>query len=183
MGGGKQNMRTGYQMLLIVILGLATGTSIADPQSFGRLFMTAKQRSHLDELRSAKTEVFSTISEDVLLPDESGEVVVEKAPVDVLTVKGVVYRQNQKNTAWLNGSNTNDGDLALGPVKIDEKEITGDRVNIEIPDRDTRIILKVGETYDPYSSKISDIATGADSANGGALNKDAHKSRNNERRE
>jgi len=177
-------MRTGYQIMLIVILGLATGTSIAEPQSFGRLFMTAKQRSHLDELRRAKPEVFSNITEDVLLPDEPDEAVVEKAPVDALTVKGVVYRENRKNTAWLNGSNTNDGDLALGPVKIDESDIKGDRVDIDILDSDSRIVLKVGETYDPYTGKITDITTGAgaDKVSGANLNEDARKSQNNERR-
>jgi hypothetical protein len=159
------------------------GTSIADPQSFGRFFTTAKQRSHLDELRRAKPEVIKEFAVEELVLEESAEIEAEVVPMDALTVKGVVYRSDRKNTAWLNDSNTNAGDLGLGPVKIDEKGIKSNRVDIEISDNETKIILKVGETYDPHSSNITDITAKTARAAKALLEDRTEASRNNERRE
>jgi len=160
-------MRTSYQITAIVLLTMLTGTSIAEQAVFGRFFTSAKQRQQLDTLRAAKPDVEDEIILIDELPDDSTEMAAEDTtPLDALTVRGVVYRKNRKNTAWLNNSNTNQGDLSFGPVRVDESGIKNDRVNIELVDNDTKLILKVGETYDPHSSAISDISSNDNSQRG-----------------
>ena len=150
-------MRTSYQITSIVLLAMLTHTSIAEQATFGRFFTSPKQRQQLDVLRAAKPDVEDEIILVDDLPDETLAEEEDEIILDALTVRGVVYRKNRKNTAWLNNSNTNQGDLSFGPVRVDERGIKNDRVDIELTDNDTSLTLKVGETYDPHSSAISDL--------------------------
>lgn len=156
-------MRTGYQILTIILLSLVAGSSIAEQASFGRFFTSPKERRNLDKLRMEAPDKDQQTVKVELLPEDSIETEeADEDPLDSLTVRGIVYRNDRKNTAWLNNSNTNEGDLGFGPIKVEESGISNDRVNISIPDNDTEIELKVGETYDPHSSAISDIADTGD---------------------
>ena len=148
-------MRTSYQITLIVVLSLIAGTSIADPQSFGRFFTTAKQRRHLDELRKIEPEQRVKIEEQTLIIEEDIEV-VEEVPADTLTVRGLVYRSDGKSTAWINNSNTFEGDASSQYMNVDN--IDSDKVEIKIPLANTAVKLSVGQTYDPISKDVRDIS-------------------------
>ena len=147
-------MRTKHQIILIVLLSLLAETSIAESQSFGRFFTTANQRTHLDELRKAEPGQGVKIEEQILIIEEDIEE-VEEVPADTLTVRGLVYRSDGKSTAWINDSNTFEGDVSS--QYIDIGNIETDIVEIKIPVANTAVKLNVGQTFDPISKDVRDI--------------------------
>ena len=90
----------------ILMFFLVISSSNAD--EFGRLFTTPKQRMHLDELRKVEPKaVVEVIEEEIIIEEE-----IEEIPVDTITVKGLVFRSGGKSTAWINDSNTYEGNVA-----------------------------------------------------------------------
>ena len=120
----------------------------------GRLFTTPEQRSTLEKLRHQKPVQEITIPEIVL---EGPEIEEEKPEIGGITVKGLVYRENGKSTAWVNSGNTYEGNLSNQYIQVDAKGINPDEVEIEIPLNETRVRLKSGETYNPESDEVKDI--------------------------
>ncbi len=152
-------MRTRHQITLIALLSLITGTSIADPQSFGRFFTTAKQRTHLDELRKTEPEQRVKIEEQTLIIEEDIEV-VETVSAGTLTVRGLVYRSDGKSTAWINDSNTFEGDASSQYMNVGD--IDTDKVEVKIPTANIAVKLNVGQTFDPISKDVRDISQAQD---------------------
>ncbi|OGT30092.1 MAG: hypothetical protein A2W28_10435 [Gammaproteobacteria bacterium RBG_16_51_14] len=149
------------EMLLIAVAAiLIAGTGRVFADELGRLFTTPAERSMLDELRNAGPEpvkepaIVEEQIEEIMAPEEK-----EEAPVltDMINVRGMVYRRNGRNTAWVNDSNTYAGDLESQYIKIKPEEISRDDVQIIMPDNTTRIKLKVGQSYEPVEEKIIDL--------------------------
>jgi len=130
-------------------------SGIVQAEEFGRFFTTPGQRARLDNIRNAEPEILVEIMEDDLVMED--EPLLERDPIDALTVKGLVHRKNGASTAWVNESNTYEGDIASQYIKISGDNIQQDQVLMNIEGSNSGINLKVGETYDPGSGQMQDI--------------------------
>ena len=149
---------TGFVTCAVLFLPV----SYIQADELGRLFLTSGERARLEKLRYAEPEPVAPVIE-VEVPEpvdltlsgqgetELPEIVLQKVPVltQPLVLKGVVRRSNGKNAAWLNDTNTLDGDSVMQDVRIHESDIDNDSVKIKLPDNVTEITLKVGQTYEP----------------------------------
>jgi hypothetical protein len=143
--------------ILSVLLFLNSVSVAAD--ELGRLFTTPSERRMLEELRLAKPEepvmepeIVEIQIEEIIEPEEEPPLLT-----DTVSVKGMVYRENGKNTAWINDSNTFEGDLESQYIKVKPEEISKESVQIIMPDNTTRIELKVGQSYEPVAEEITDL--------------------------
>jgi len=121
-----------------------------------RLFTTKAEREMLDELRYAqprKMEPVVIVIEDII--EEEPE---ENVPMlGRITVNGLVYRKGGKSTAWINNTNTFEGNLGNQYIQINTDNIDPESVQIQMSESVTDITLKVGETYDVTTEKIIDL--------------------------
>ena len=153
--------KTAVQPLLLILSALfITNSGGVYADELGRLFTTPSERRMLEEMRHAKPvepvvepEIVGIQIEEIIEPEE------EKIPLltDTVSVKGMVYRKNGKNTAWINDSNTFEGDLESQYIKVKPEGISKENVQIIMPDNTTRIELKVGQSYQPTEERIIDL--------------------------
>ena len=165
----KLTIEKGVCMTIVVLVSLQGFYEVqADP--VGRLFTTPKERRMLEQVRHAepeKEEVAVEVVPDVLEEFiEEVEVVEERPVIEGITVQGLVYRKNGRNTAWVNNSNTYEGDLASQHIRVDPDQIDEDMVQVTIPEYTRKIELKVGQTYDPGAERIVDLASDEDATTG-----------------
>lgn len=137
-----------------ILLPYLSGQVLLAGDQFGRLFTTPAQREHLDELRKIEPEQRVTVEEQTLVIDDVEE--TEEVSVDALTVRGLVHRSDGNSTAWINNSNTFEGGVASQYIIIGD--IGSDKVEITIPTANKAVKLNVGETFDPVSESIKDLA-------------------------
>lgn len=123
---------------------------------FGRFFTTPVQRQYLDQLKSRGAPIVVDIGEDLSDTDEKKE--AGKEANDAITVKGLVYRKGGQSAAWVNNSNTFEGDVASDFVAASENKITPSGVGIKITGNDEDINLKVGQKYEPATRNITDMS-------------------------
>lgn len=145
-----------YCLLLLGMLTgiLPVGVRADRGDDFGRLFTTPKERERLDEIRnSAGTAVH--VKETELNVKETAQKAEPKH--EDITVKGVVYRSDGKNTAWLNDTNSNEGDVASEYLKVDEHNVGPEGVKLVLPGKKKPVHLKVGESYDTGTDQTNDI--------------------------
>jgi len=139
----------------LTIISLSATTQ-ADGE-FGRLYTTPVQRLNLDELRNKRPQediVIDLVQED--LPDlDTGETTT--VLMDAITLNGLVYRRDGKNTAWINRNSTNVGSIETQFTKVRESDVRSNQVQITLPDNRTNIQLKVGQQYDIHSQQIYDV--------------------------
>lgn len=143
-------------MISAVILFICCAfSSPVNAEDFGRFFTTPMERQYLDQLKSRGAPIVVKIDEDLKVGDQSAE--KKQEADDAVTVKGLVYRKNGKSAAWLNDSNTYEGDVAWGYADVVEDKITPSKVQIRIGSQKSDINMKVGEKYEPASESIRDI--------------------------
>ncbi len=144
-------MRISYQfkLMCIVVSFLVIPPVYSD--NMGRIYTSEGERRKLERLRHVKpkpkkVEVVEIEIEEIVEPIE-----VEKELVirDAITLKGLVHRSDGKNTAWVNSSNTFEGDLESQFIQVPDNKIKSDHVTIIMPDDSTNIELKVGEAFTP----------------------------------
>lgn len=139
-------------VLMMTVCLLLTGTVPA--AELGRLFTTKQERQMLERLRHEAPEPARL--EPVVIPEP--EVVEEEVPdVGVIKIKGLVYRKDGNNTAWINEGNTYEGNYTSEYINIRDGEINSNKVPVEIPYNQTRIKLKVGQTYVPADGSVRDV--------------------------
>lgn len=144
-------------MLLVCLAAvlLAGGARADDSKAeFGRFFTTPKQRERLDELRKSVSNVEVNVKDIELKTDNDAKQV--EAQHNEIRLKGIVYRSDGKNSAWINDSNTYEGDVASGVTKVDEHQINSNGIKLELPDKKS-VHLKVGQAYDSTDGKTDDI--------------------------
>lgn len=124
-------------------------------QEFGRFFTTADQRQKLDELK--QQDPGSQIQFD------ESDLFIEQEPVEVseeiqdsIKLKGLVYRNGGKSAAWVNESNSFEGDAGTGYIGIEEENIGPSEVQVTIPGSEKSFDLKVGQQYEPESEQVID---------------------------
>jgi len=137
--------------IMVFFLGIHSGYA----EEFGRLFTTPKQRLQLDESRKIKPKVVVEVKEEELIIEEE----VVEVPVDTITLRGLVYRSGGKSTAWINNSNTYEGNVASQYTRITQDNIKKDQVQMELPFNDANVNLKVGQTYEPETARTTDITS------------------------
>ncbi len=141
--------------LILVLLTVVTGPTLADAV-FGRLYTTPKQREQLDEARNRKPQAgIVVITEQT--PDLTPSIEAAPGVGQSITLDGIVYRSDGKNTAWVNRNSTNEGHLETLFTKVSEKDVRSNQVKITLPDNQTRIDLKVGQQYDVDSKEVRDM--------------------------
>lgn len=125
--------------------------SLSYADNLGRLFTSVSERNKLEILRKDKeeTKVDKIEKVEIIEIPEPGVVQKEIIVRDRINLKGLVHRSDGKNTAWINDSNTFEGDLESQYIQIPDKKIKSDKVTIIMPDDSTNVELKVGESYDP----------------------------------
>jgi len=138
----------------VILLAGTIGPVYADDE-FGRFFTTPKQRERLDELRNSSTEVVVNVNEDELKINEEDKKTEQQH--NEITLRGIVYRTDGKNTAWVNDSNSYEGDVASDVTRVDENEIGPGGVEMELPGKKRKVRLKVGEAYDSTDDKTNDV--------------------------
>ena len=140
----------------IAFLVLAIGAQGLYAGELGRLFTTPAERKMLDDLRYNKPEPVVETIVIVEEPEEPEEEIIVKPEIGSIQVKGLVYRKDGKSTAWVNDSNTYEGDLSTQYIDIDA--IDPDRVKIKIPVSESEITLKVGQGYNPSTEEKTDLS-------------------------
>ena len=140
--------------LLVLLLSLIVSLPVLANDKFGRFFTTPKQRTQLDELRNKKVEDV-TISEEEFFAEEDIE--DEAVKLDGVTIKGLVYRKDSKSTAWINDNNTYEGSPESEYIRIKENNISSDELQVEMSSSDTKVNLKVGQTFDLNTKTVSDL--------------------------
>ncbi len=128
--------------------------SLFATDEFGRIFTTPSQRAHLDELRKTDPGLRVQI-EDQPIDIEEEVVEVEEAPVNSLTVRGLVYRSDGRSTAWINDNNTFEGGVSSQYISVGK--IESEKVEIKVPNANTVVNLNVGQTFDPVSESFKDL--------------------------
>lgn len=133
--------------ILIIISHIMTQTVYAD--ELGRLFTSTTERMALNKIRNEKPKP-ETVVVEVVEVENIIEPVEEKVVIrDAIVLKGLVHRSDGKNAAWINDSNTYEGDLESLYIQIKTEEIESDQVQLTMPDNETKVKIKVGDYYDP----------------------------------
>lgn len=133
---------------LAVILALA---ATAQAENIGRLFFTPEQRILLDNARGQKVKI------------EVEEQTAEPAP-DIVSLNGMVRRDDGHTTVWLNNRAVSDR-TTTGGVTILPQGTASDPVLFTMPQTDRAISLRVGQNLDvttgqvvePYSPKAAEM--------------------------
>ena len=137
-----------------MILIFAVMTEVGAAEEFGRFFTTPMQRQYLDQLKNRPPEIRIEIDDDDIEVD-----VVDEAEIvrDSVTLKGLVYRSNGKSVAWINDSNTYEGDTASGYIDIPEGKISPSQVTIKMQGQEMEVGLKVGQQYEPKTDNVEEV--------------------------
>ena len=133
---------------LAMILALA---ATAQAENIGRLFFTPEQRILLDNARGQKVKI------------EVEEQTAEPAP-DIVSLNGMVRRDDGHTTVWLNNRAVSDR-TTTGGVTILPQGTASDPVLFTMPQTDRAISLRVGQNLDvttgqvvePYSPKAAEM--------------------------
>ena len=136
---------------LVLLSVVPVEYSCAD--ELGRLFTTPAERNMLEKLRHEEPKKVEI--PDIVVEENVAE--KEVKPEGGITINGLVYRKGGKSTAWINNSNTYEGDLSNQYLRINAENIEPEDVQIEIPGNTNNIKLKVGQTYDPSYNTVEDI--------------------------
>jgi len=149
-------MKSSGKIFFFLLIFSLSGASVAEAE-FGRLYTTPAQRLKLDELRNKQPTEGVVI--DLVQEDIQDTTVQEATPVltDGITLNGLVYRSDGKNTAWINRNSTNTGSIETQFTTVRERDVRSNQVQITLPDNRTNIQLKVGQQYDVQSQQFYDV--------------------------
>src|SRR5919106_4300555 len=106
-----RDLATGGLTLAILFASVPAAYGI----ELGRLFTTPEDRVVLEQLRQAPVERKRTVREEKKIDEP-------KASMPTIIVNGVVIRSDGSKTAWINGMNTLEGDLASQHIKVRTRE-------------------------------------------------------------
>ncbi len=122
----------------IVIASILALASSAQAEGMGRLFFTPEQRVLLDSARGQKVKI-----------EERME---EPAP-EIISLSGVVKRDDGHTTVWLNNRAVSDRQTA-GGISIHPQGSASDPVLFAIPQADRVVTLRVGQNLDVTTGQV-----------------------------
>jgi len=136
-------------MKYIIIASAFLFATSAEADTMGRLFFTPEQRILLDNARGQKVKI-----------EERME---EPAP-EIVSLNGVVRRDDGRTTVWLNNRAVSDRHTA-GGVTILPQGTASDPVVFSIPQAERVVTLRVGQNLDvttgqvvePYSPRAAEM--------------------------
>ncbi len=162
--------------IAITVLCLCGYSFYAGAQQFGRLFTAPEERQRLQELREAhipktgagnilrgeedkrtgrKTDPgFAGVSHRV---EERSPDIEDSPPAAVITLKGIVYRQDRTRMVWINDGNPEEGVATLGYRELGKEETPDNKVTIELPVTGKIVKLKPGQSYHLHSGAVLDV--------------------------
>ena len=142
--------------LLLTLAGMSGAAPAAD--DLGRLFTTPAERAQLDEARrAAPLEPLP-----VVIPNTQG--VKPVAIQGGLTLRGLVKRDAGRSTAWVNNSNSYEGDLDTPYRAVEKSGFATNQVTLKLPDGQASVKIKVAQTYEPASTRIRELGAAPDAA-------------------
>ncbi len=146
-----------YTLLVLLVLQYPTYVIAAD--QLGRLFTSSQDRARLNLIREEEIVVEEETEQPIEVEEFLEPEIEEQEEVvkDTITIKGLVQRSDGKNSAWINDSNTFEGDLETLYIDVKQEAINNDKVKVTMPDNATEIDLKVGQGYDPNNDRVLDI--------------------------
>ncbi len=146
---GRLRRRRAALAALLAVLGALHGlaqarTPAATTADLGRLFHTPAQRAALDQARDRPAPGTGRPPAAPVAP-----------PPSVLSVDGIVRRDDGRATVWINQqpvrAPADAGSVRVGPVRD-----ATDGVELRIPDAGRRMRLKVGQEADADSGEVRD---------------------------
>jgi hypothetical protein len=144
---GSNSALTRSRCLILLLIMNFTIINSACADNLGRIFTSSDERQELEKIRHEKTKPKEIVeTKEIIEP-----LIIEKELVirDALTLKGLVHRSDGKSTAWINDSNTFEGNLESQFIQVPGNKIKSDQVTIIMPDDSTNVVLKVGEAFTP----------------------------------
>lgn len=146
----------GFKILILIFVVSLSETVLAQ-DDFGRFYTTPRQRADLEEMRQNRPsgDIIIEVAPETI-PDEVANDEVENL-VDTISLNGLVYRSDGKNTAWINRSSTSFGSIVNQYTRVQERDVDADRVRITLPDDTSTIRLKVGQQYDVMNRQVYDV--------------------------
>ena len=146
----------GLKFLILIIALSISGTVLAQ-DDFGRFYTTPRQRAELEEMRQKRPsgDIVIEVAPETIL-DENTEDEVQEL-IDTISLNGLVYRSDGKNTAWINRSSTSFGSIVNQYTRVQERDVDPNRVRITLPDDTTSVRLKVGQQYDVMNRQVYDV--------------------------
>ncbi|NNE39176.1 MAG: hypothetical protein HKN08_12790 [Gammaproteobacteria bacterium] len=141
-------------IILIMSLAMPVAAQTTSASEFGRFYTTPRQRTQLEDSRNqAPREEIEVELEIEVIP----ETVERQTVIDSITVNGLVYRTDGKNTAWINSNSTIEGSIENQYTRVQEDDVRSNSVQVRLPDNRTRVDLKPGQQYDINSKQIYDV--------------------------
>jgi hypothetical protein len=136
----------------------AMQTVHADP--IGRLFTTPQQRQKLNDLRRAELEnPEPTLGPSVISADTPTQ--ARDTPHNPITVRGLVTREGGRSTAFINESNSYEGDIASEYIRVRSGDIEGGEIKLVTPYGESAVALKVGQTLEPSTGRVIELGEDA----------------------
>lgn len=122
----------------------------------GRLFTTPAERAQLDEARRGAP---MPVAAPVIVSRDAGTDGTDQDAASTLTLRGVVERSGGRSTAWVNDTNTYQGDVGAVHRQVQRTAIAGGAVTVALPDGNAPVQMKVGQTLDTQRAQIRDLGT------------------------
>lgn len=146
----------GRLLLGILLAVLAGQASAAD---LGRLFLAPAERAALDRARYAAPRPApepDAGEAEPTLEELAAEAQTDLVPEPPIAVDGFVRRSGGPATIWINGIESNEGNLAEQGIDARAVHLAEDRVEVPQGRARARVSLKPGQRYDPDTSRITD---------------------------
>lgn len=144
-----------YFLLVGLLCNAATATAQAE---FGRFYTTPKQRQQLDEARNKRPQAEIIVEVNPQFQESAIEDEEVTTSSGSISLDGLVYRSDGKNTAWINRGSTNEGNIESQFTNVDERDVRSNHVNITLPGSGD-IQLKVGQQYDVNTRQVQEMKT------------------------
>jgi hypothetical protein len=146
-------MSTGARRIGGVLLAAAAALPqfVHGADDLGRLFTTPQERAQLDEAREGAPVPVAAVQRAV-----PAQQAAAREQTGALALRGVVDRGAGRSTAWLNDTNTYQGDAGAGN-RVERSGIDGARVLVTQSEGKPPVQMKVGQTFDPASGRLRDL--------------------------
>jgi hypothetical protein len=142
-------MKKVNRYILVLFIFYPTFVSTVYADNLGRLFTSPEDRQKLEQIRNKKERIEEVEVKQVEAIEKPVAIKTETIVRDPVSIKGIVHRSDGKSAAWVNDSNTFDGDLDSQLILVPGNKIKPDQVTVIMPDDNTQIELKVGDVFIP----------------------------------
>ncbi len=161
---GRTSVRPPKQKWSLFLIVLATTIpTLTNAQSFDRFFTTRAERDYLEQQRYAPPKVDIDLQSELVtyeLEDEKPVAEQKAIPLPDLPgieINGFVSRGKSNSTVWVNGQNSESGDLESQYLQVKGVSSNTKQVPISIPLTRKSLSLKPGQKYLPEDDTIVEI--------------------------